>query len=82
MKDNVFEGGPCPVRNCGGTLELTQDPCFCSTTSHPPCGSCENSKLACDTCDWDEDEDPEDWGDIPEPTANTVTYDKSMKNLF
>lgn len=96
MADNVFEGGPCPVRNCGGKLVLTQDLCYCSACSNPPCSHCEHCELACDTCEWNEAEDPEDFA-MPapatarppiaidmaeEPTDNMVPYDESMKKLF
>lgn len=84
------EDDPCIVNNCGGKMVLTQDPCFCMATSMPPCSACENSVLACDTCGWNEDEDPQSWwaGDCnpidwnTDPTANTVPYDESMKKLF
>jgi len=80
--DIISDGDLCVIKNCDGTLKLTQEPCFCSATSMPPCSSCENSILACDTCDWNEDEDPGDWDLHLKPKPNTITYDKSMKKLF
>jgi len=44
------EGCICPECNIG-ELAISQEPCYCSATSHPPCSSCEHSIVACDNCE-------------------------------
>lgn len=43
------EGCLCP--DCSiGELVISQEQCYCSATSQPPCSSCEHSIVACDNC--------------------------------
>jgi hypothetical protein len=44
---SLEEGGEC---ECGGTIVVKSEPCYCSATSMPPCSNCESSRLECDEC--------------------------------
>lgn len=48
--DDLAFGEPCPAPGCCGTMGLAE-PCTCSTSPHPPCGSCESGELVCSECD-------------------------------
>lgn len=52
-RDEPTEGGFCPDYSigCGGRLQLTQEPCYCSAINHPPCSHCTDSRLRCDACE-------------------------------
>lgn len=47
---NYDEGDPCPDPNCLGTLHYARKPCECSTMKKPPCSSCTDATLRCNTC--------------------------------
>lgn len=49
------EGDSCLCPGCDGTMEVYREPCYCSATPYPPCGSCESSSLQCADCGWDEE---------------------------
>ena len=44
------EGCVCQKAGCMGRYVVEQDTCYCLACGHPPCGSCENAWLECDTC--------------------------------
>ena len=48
------EGDLCRRDGCCGRLEIRPDG-ECSCHIRPPCGACENAKLACSDCDWEEE---------------------------
>jgi len=50
------EGDHCPESGCPGRLEYKPvGGCVCHIS--PPCSACVTNPLACDTCDWIEEED-------------------------
>jgi hypothetical protein len=47
----IEEGDRCGRDLCNGVIEPTlPEPCSCSTSPMPPCGSCTSSFLACSVC--------------------------------
>jgi hypothetical protein len=52
------EGDTCGRDGCAGTIRMrASENCSCHIS--PPCNSCTAARQHCDTCDWDEADEPE-----------------------
>lgn len=50
------EGEECPLEECNGELNIEIDG-VCCCHINPPCSACVDSKLRCDMCGWEFEEE-------------------------
>lgn len=58
IESGFDEGSICNREGCTGTICMRRSE-NCSCHISPPCSSCTAPRCYCDTCDWDERDEPE-----------------------
>ena len=57
MEHGYCEGEKCGRDGCAGKIQM-RSPDNCSCHLSAPCGACTSPRCYCDSCDWDEEDEP------------------------
>lgn len=76
MEPGYCEGDQCNRDGCTGSIQM-RSPDNCSCHLSAPCSACTSPRCYCDTCEWDEEDEPAP--EVPQLSETEKAYWKAQR---